>query len=629
LVAVFILAMTPSSLVTARGADRSAVERARVLDHWTEARMRAAVPRDLVVLGSPAPRTVGGPLAEIELASSPWGGGAIAARSGKVFLTLAGVDYVCSGSVIDDGADAAYSLVLTAAHCAYDEAADVFASEWIYVPDFDAAPTYDCTTVAYDCWAARALAVHTGWTSEESLTVAALRHDYAVAVVGPGLLEGEQVDALGAYPVRIGPVPAGDTADIFGYPAAPPFQGDELTHCSGAVTVADDVGGWRMTCDMTGGASGGPWLHGAADPADGSGAVGSVSSYRIKGDAGLYGPRLDSATRAVIDAAKAATPDATGIDGLIVSGSTPGPGDGPPQTTIVDGPEMATSSATAIFNFAADEPATFGCALDAAPFTACTSPTTYAGITEGAHTFRVRATDVDAEVDPSPASWAWTVDTTVPVAAAPVSRLVRGTRLGASTAPVKLTWSATDGLTGISAYGLWQRTDGAGPWLSVPLPTALTTTISRSLTPGHAYEFRVRATDGAGNVVDATAAAFDLRLAQQGAGSRLGRWRKVTTTSASGGSYVYATATGASFSYQFSGRGFAWIGAMTPQSGKAKVYIDGVLVARVGLYAATKRTRVLLFTTGWAAIGTHSIKVTVVGTAGHPRVNLDAFVRLD
>ena len=103
----------------------------------------------------------------------------------------------------------------------------------------------------------------------------------------------------------------------------------------------------------------------------------------------------------------------------------------------------------------------------------------------------------------------------------------------------------------------------------------------------------------------------------------------MTTTSASGGSYVYASATGASFSYRFSGRGFAWIGAMTPKSGKAKVYIDGVLVARVGLYAATTRARVLVFTTRWAAIGTHTIKVTVVGTAGHPRVNLDAFVRLD
>jgi hypothetical protein len=624
---------------TTRAADRGSVaERARVLAHWTEARMRAAVPRDIIVAAGLAPSRTDGGAPEFEVASSPWdGGGAIAARSGKVFFSLDGGDFVCSASVIDDAGDAAYSLVLTAAHCAYDEAADVFATDWIYVPDWDAAPTYDCSTVAYDCWAARALVVHTGWTNEEALTVAALQHDYAVAVVGPGLDTGGQADASGAYPVRLGPVPAGGTADIFGYPAAPPFQGDTLTRCTGAVTVSEQVGGWRMTCDMTGGASGGPWLYGASDPADGSGSVASVSSYRIKGDSGLYGPKLDGATQAVIEAARAATPDATGIDGIKVSGSTPTPtptptpppGPTPPQTTISSGPPAATSNTMATFTFVANEPATFECSLDAAPFTACTSPKSYSDVPEGGHTLQVRAIDADHTVDPSPASWIWTMDGTPPVTQAPGMSLVRGTRLGASTVPVRLAWSATDALTGIAVYQLWQETDGSGTWQSVALPTAHTTAISRSLAAGHDYRFRVRATDAAGNIGTATAATIHLAVAQQGAASKTGSWQKVVTSSASGGSYVYAPTAGATFSFSFTGQSVAWVAPMTPKSGKAKVFIDGVFVGRLDLYAATNRSRVLVYSRAWPAVGTHTMKVSVVGTAGHPRVNLDAFVRLD
>jgi len=252
-VALLLAAALPASLPGPIGAQQdgvpAAADRAQVLNYWTEARMRAARPRDAVLAGAVGSSTRGADaLAGSTPASSPWGGGgAIAARSGKIFFTLGGVDYVCSGSVIDDDGDPAYSLVLTAAHCVYDNVADVFATEWTYVPDFDAAPTYKCATVAYDCWGARALVVHAGYANEEDLTVAAAKHDYAVAVVGPGSGTGTQVDALGAYPVRIGSVPAGGSADVFGYPAASPFSGNDLIHCAGTVSVAAETGGWRMT----------------------------------------------------------------------------------------------------------------------------------------------------------------------------------------------------------------------------------------------------------------------------------------------------------------------------------------------------------------------------------------------
>jgi hypothetical protein len=61
----------------------------------------------------------------------------------------------------------------------------------------------------------------------------------------------------------------------------------------------------------------------------------------------------------------------------------------------------------ATFSFGADEAATFACSLDGGAFTSCTSAATYADLDPGKHTFRVRATDMAGNVDPTPASVTW------------------------------------------------------------------------------------------------------------------------------------------------------------------------------------------------------------------------------
>ena len=87
----------------------------------------------------------------------------------------------------------------------------------------------------------------------------------------------------------------------------------------------------------------------------------------------------------------------------------------PPQTTITSGPDDPSSSPDATVTFTSSEVgSTFACSLDAGAFTACSSPITYTALADGPHEFAVRATDPWENTDPTPATWSWTIDTTVP-----------------------------------------------------------------------------------------------------------------------------------------------------------------------------------------------------------------------
>ena len=84
----------------------------------------------------------------------------------------------------------------------------------------------------------------------------------------------------------------------------------------------------------------------------------------------------------------------------------------PPDTTINLSPSNLSSSSDATFWFAStEEGSTFECSLDTVPFSSCTSPQDYPGLADGSHTFQVRATDAADNTDSTPASYAWTIDT--------------------------------------------------------------------------------------------------------------------------------------------------------------------------------------------------------------------------
>ncbi len=90
-----------------------------------------------------------------------------------------------------------------------------------------------------------------------------------------------------------------------------------------------------------------------------------------------------------------------------------------PETTIDTGPSGETSDSTPSFTFSSSEPgSSFQCRFDAAAFGACSGPgaahTAAAALTEGAHSFEVRATDQAANTDQTPASRSFTVDSLAP-----------------------------------------------------------------------------------------------------------------------------------------------------------------------------------------------------------------------
>ena len=81
-----------------------------------------------------------------------------------------------------------------------------------------------------------------------------------------------------------------------------------------------------------------------------------------------------------------------------------------PETTILTNPAALTNSTSATFTFTSTEAGTFECKLDNGAFTTCSSPQIYNGLSEGNHSFQVRAKDLAGNTDQTPASFSWMID---------------------------------------------------------------------------------------------------------------------------------------------------------------------------------------------------------------------------
>jgi len=304
-----------------------AARHARVLAHWTPARVANARSRDFdldpvrgfVPEAKPGGGGGGGGTGSVTGAS--WtGGGAILRSTGRVLFSLPSGDYICSGSVVSE-ASSTQSIVLTAGHCVVENDG-TFASNWVFLPEFDSEPSYNCATRVHGCWVADALYADKTFATSGSFNNAAVTHDFAFAVVSTGGASGTaQLDTSvgGGFGIAYSGVASGDTLSAFGYPAAGKYHGSDLVYCKGSIGTDASTGGatWSMPCDMTGGSSGGPWVS-STDPTKLAGTtLRSLNSYGYSGVKAMFGPKFNADTQAVFNAANSGSLTSTVVRTLL------------------------------------------------------------------------------------------------------------------------------------------------------------------------------------------------------------------------------------------------------------------------------------------------------------------------
>jgi V8-like Glu-specific endopeptidase len=290
----------PATGTVHRAADTAAEARA-VAAKWTPEAMRAAVPLDrLLPAADPAeltgdvpkgpPRAVPGarPAAFPEGGGEWTGGGAVATTAGRVFFTYQGRSASCSGNAVTS---ANKSTVITAGHCVKLDGA--FHTDWVFVPG------YDNGNAPYGTWTARQTSATPQWVASEDIN-----YDVGAAVVNQ--LDGQSLtDVVGGQGVAFNQA-RGQDMYAFGWPAADPYDGTTMIYCSGTTFDAFLSDGIGMTCDMTGGASGGPWFLGF-DEGTGTGLLNSVNSYKINFiPVWMFGPYFGTDAQNLYDAAQAA-----------------------------------------------------------------------------------------------------------------------------------------------------------------------------------------------------------------------------------------------------------------------------------------------------------------------------------
>jgi large repetitive protein len=163
----------------------------------------------------------------------------------------------------------------------------------------------------------------------------------------------------------------------------------------------------------------------------------------------------------------------------------------PPETRILSGPPALTNQRSATFDLEATvSDVTYECSLDDGAFAACADPLVLTSVAEGPHSLRARARDSAGQVDATPASYSWTVDTTPP-AAPVVTSPTEGAVLGTATPPITGTaepGSTVTVLLNNSAAGS-ATTSTSGAWTLTP---------TQPLARGSST-LQASARDGAGN----------------------------------------------------------------------------------------------------------------------------------
>ncbi|HYC06347.1 MAG TPA: hypothetical protein VEG29_00340, partial [Candidatus Binatia bacterium] len=215
-------------------------------------------------------------------------------------------------------------------------------------------------------------------------------------------------------------------------------------------------------------------------------------------------------------------------------------------------------------------------------------------------------------------------DTGPPTVTAPTSQSASGFSTGADA--VATSWA----VSGQLATAVIERSVDGAPFASIPA-SGSATSITQSLPYGHSYRYRVMATNWFG---EASPWAYGPTITPAiigDASSSLryaGVWHTQRYANYLTGSDHWSTSAGSTATLTFSGRAFSWVSATGPTRGRARVTVDGKLVATIDLGGKPTHSRVIALSRAWSTSATHRVIITVVGTGSARRIDLDGFLIL-
>lgn len=276
------------------------------------------------------------------IANERWSGGDVHKAGGRIYFEMlhngGWAGFVCSGTVATDETSAR-SVIVTAAHCVYDDSNKLFARNVVFIPNQDDGgpdrTDLNCSNDPMGCWLPDFGVVDVNWTTRTFPDN--IPWDYAYYVVSDtGAHTGTTVSSsaldvtAGSLPVSFGPV-SHDTADSSDYTTALGYSysnDPNFMYCAQDMTTEGSANWWLGNCGLSGGASGGPWVQ-PMDNTLGRGPIISVNSWGYVDRfgnplPGMAGPKLvDTTANCVFGAAKLqpfpATPPNDGDAGIAVT----------------------------------------------------------------------------------------------------------------------------------------------------------------------------------------------------------------------------------------------------------------------------------------------------------------------
>lgn len=219
------------------------------------------------------------------------------------------IGYVCSGTVVTDDEKMDRSVILTAAHCVYDDVNKAFARNVWFIPDQDGTTggeTDDiCTNDPLGNWESSFGVVDESMAN--NVFPDNIPYDYGFYVVkndegycGPGLDSSVTVldDAAGLMPITFeSPYADEPSNDDFTQALGYTYSSDpNLMCCAGSMADGSDedlVYWWLGNCGLSGGSSGGPWIQPAMSTS-GSDPLVCLNSWGYSNAPGMGGPKLNT-----------------------------------------------------------------------------------------------------------------------------------------------------------------------------------------------------------------------------------------------------------------------------------------------------------------------------------------------